>query len=135
MTISLKQSSILIIDDFQGMRTMLREMIKSMGVTKVDTASNGKEGMRQLSLNKYDIVICDYNLGPGQNGQQILEESKLLNYIGMSTIWVIVTAEKTLDMVMGAAEIKPDDYLLKPINQALLESRLQKQILRKQSLG
>ena len=135
MTVPLKQASILVIDDFQGMRTMLRDIIKSMGVTKIDTASNGKEALSQLSTNNYDVVICDYNLGPGQNGQQILEESKLRNYIGLSTIWVMVTAEKTVDMVMGAAEVKPDDYLLKPINQSLLESRLQKQIARKQSLG
>lgn len=135
MTTSLQQSSILIIDDFQGMRTMLRDIVRSMGVTKIDTATNGKDAMSHLSANKYDIVICDYNLGHGQNGQQILEESKLRKYIGVSTIWVMVTAEKTVDMVMSAAEVKPDDYLLKPINQGLLQSRLEKQIVRKQSLG
>lgn len=135
MSTSLRQASILIIDDFQGMRTMLRDFVKSMGVTKIDTASNGREAISQLSNSKYDIVLCDYNLGDGPNGQQILEEAKLRNHVGVSTIWVIVTAEKTSDMVMGAVEIKPDDYLLKPINQALLESRLEKLIARKQSLG
>lgn len=135
MTVPLKQSHILIIDDFQGMRTMLRDFVKSMGVTKVDTASNSKEAVNLLSTNKYDVVICDYNLGSGQNGQQILEEAKLRKYIGYSTIWVIVTAEKTMDMVMGAAEIKPDDYILKPINEAMLEGRLQKLIAKKQSLS
>jgi tetratricopeptide (TPR) repeat protein len=135
MTVPLQQANILIIDDFQGMRTMLREFVKSMGVTNVDTAGNGKDAMNQLRMTKYDIVICDYNLGPGQNGQQILEEAKLRKYIGVSTIWVMVTAEKTPEMVMGAAEIKPDDYLLKPINQGLLESRLEKLIARKLSLN
>jgi tetratricopeptide (TPR) repeat protein len=38
-------------------------------------------------------------------------------------------------MVMGAAEIRPDEYLLKPINQLLLENRLDKLILRKQALA
>lgn len=135
MTVPLKQATVLIVDDFQGMRSMLRDFVKLMGVTKIDTAGNGREAMNQLRATKYDIVICDYNLGPGQNGQQILEESKLRKYIGVSTIWVMVTAEKTSDMVMGAAEVKPDDYLLKPINQGLLESRLEKLIARKQSLS
>ncbi len=135
MTVPLKQASILIIDDFAGMRTMLREFVKSMGVNTIDTAGNGKDAMNQLRATKYDIVICDYNLGAGQNGQQILEESKLRKYIGVSTIWVMVTAEKTPDMVMGAAEIKPDDYLLKPVTQSLLESRLEKLIAKKQSLS
>ena len=135
MALSFRQANILIIDDFQGMRTMLREFVKSMGVTAVDTASTGKDANQQLSTNKYDIVICDYNLGPGANGQQVLEEAKLKGHIGVSTVWVMVTAEKTQEMVMGAAEVKPDDYLLKPINQMLLENRLEKLITRKQCLA
>lgn len=135
MGFSLKQANTLIIDDFQGMRTMLRDFVKNMGVVQIDTASNGRDAISHLNGNKYDIVICDYNLGPGANGQQVLEEAKMRALIGVSTIWVMVTAEKTAEMVMGAAEIKPDDYLLKPINQVLLQSRLEKLIARKQSLG
>lgn len=135
MTLTLQQANTLIIDDFQSMRTMLREFVKSMGMTRVDTACHGRDAISHLTASKYDIVICDYNLGPGANGQQVLEEARMRDLIGVSTIWVIVTAEKTADMVMGAAEIKPDDYLLKPINQVLLQSRLEKLIARKQSLG
>ena len=135
MSLALRQASILIIDDFQGMRTMLRDFLSSMGVATIDTASNGRDALQLLGVNKYDIVICDYNLGEGANGQQILEEAKRKNHVGVSTVWVMVTAEKTAEMVMGAAEIRPDDYLLKPISQALLESRLEKLLTRKQSLA
>jgi len=135
MTFTLKQANTLIVDDFQGMRTMLRDFVRLMGITQITTASNGKDAISHLGSSKFDVVICDYNLGPGANGQQVLEEAKLRNLVGVSTIWVMVTAEKTTDMVMGAAEVKPDDYLLKPINQVLLQSRLEKLIARKQSLG
>lgn len=131
----LRDANILVIDDFQGMRTMLRNIIKDVGGVKIDTAANGRDAIGQLRATRYDIVICDYNLGPGPNGQHVLEEAKLNQYIGPSTVWVMVTAEKTSDMVMGAAEIKPDDYLLKPINHDLLESRLEKLIARKRALG
>jgi len=135
MALSLQQANTLIVDDFQSMRTMLRDFVKSIGMTRVDTACHGRDAISHLMANKYDIVICDYNLGPGANGQQVLEEARTRDLIGVSTIWVIVTAEKTAEMVMGAAEIKPDDYLLKPINQMLLQSRLEKLMARKQSLG
>lgn len=134
MSVSLTQARILVIDDFQGMRTMLRDFLRAMGVTRVDTAANGKEAISQLRNARYDIVICDFNLGLGANGQQVLDEARMHDYIGVSTIWVMVTAEKTTDMVMGAAEVKPDDYLLKPINQSLLETRLEKLIVRKLTL-
>ena len=131
----LKKANILIIDDFQGMRTMLRNMVKDVGGVKIDTAASGKEAISQLKQLNYDIVICDYNLGPGPNGQQLLEEARLNNYIGAAAVWIMVTAEKTTDMVMGAAEVKPDDYILKPINQDMLQTRLEKLLLRKKSLG
>lgn len=134
MATSLKQSSTLVIDDFQSMRAMLSSFLKAMGVAKVDNASTAKEALALLAAKKYDIVVCDYNLGQGQNGQQILEEAKYKNHIGYSTIWVMVTAEKTMDMFMGAAETRPDDYLLKPITEALLEARLSKLIEKKRSL-
>jgi len=134
MSNSLKQSTALIIDDFQNMRSMLLGFLRSMGMTNVDSVGTASEALALLAKKKYDIVICDYNLGQGKNGQQILEEAKHKNYIGYATIWVMVTAEKTMDMFMGAAETKPDDYMLKPISSGLLEARLNKLIEKKLSL-
>ncbi len=134
MATSLKESNTLVIDDFPSMRSMLMGFLKAMRVKSTDNAGTAKDALALLAAKKYDIIICDYNLGHGQNGQQILEEAKHKNYIGYSTIWVMVTAEKTMDMFMGAAENKPDDYLLKPISEGLLETRLNKLIEKKMSL-
>lgn len=133
-SVALSQARVLVVDDFQGMRTILRDLVRSMGVSRVDTAANGKEALNQLRASRYDVVICDFNLGPGLNGQQVLDEGRLHDYVGVSTIWVMVTAEKTAEMIMGAAESKPDEYLLKPINQHILETRLERLIVRKQAL-
>ncbi|MDD5300955.1 MAG: response regulator [Gallionella sp.] len=124
----------LIIDDFQGMRTMMREMLKTFGVKNIDTASTGNEAIAFLEKNKYDVVLCDFNLGPGKNGQHILEEVKHRSLIGPSTAWIIVTAEKTPDMIFGAAEYMPDDYILKPVNEAMMRSRLEKVVTKKGAL-
>lgn len=134
MATSLKQATTLVIDDFPSMRSMLMGFLKSMEVASVDSVGSAQDALALMSKKKFDIVICDYNLGQGKNGQQLLEEAKHNNYIGYSTIWMIVTAEKTMDMFMGAAEAKPDDYLLKPITEALLETRLIKLIEKKRSL-
>ncbi|MFZ2300708.1 MAG: response regulator [Gallionella sp.] len=121
----------LIIDDFQGMRTMMREMLRTFGVKNIDAATTGNEAVSYLEKNKYDVVLCDFNLGPGKNGQHILEEAKYRTLIGPSTAWIIVTAEKTADMIFGAAEYMPDDYILKPVNEATMRNRLEKVIARK----
>lgn len=124
----------LIVDDFQGMRSMLREMLKSCGAKDIDAAPNGNEAINMLEKNKYDVVLCDYTLGAGKNGQQVLEEAKFKNLVGLATAWVVISAEKTQDMVLGAAEYTPDDYIVKPVNEATVRSRLLKVMARKHAL-
>jgi tetratricopeptide (TPR) repeat protein len=121
----------LIIDDFQGMRSMMREMLRTFDVKNIDAVVNGTEALASLEKSKYDIVLCDYNLGTGKNGLQLLEEAKHRDLIGLSTAWVLVTAEKTADMVFGAAEYMPDDYIIKPVNEATMRHRLEKVISKK----
>ncbi len=124
----------LIIDDFQGMRTMMREMLRIFGGKNIDAAANASEAMSLLEKNRYDVVLCDYNLGSGKNGLQILEESKLRNLTGLATSWIIITAEKTSDLVFGAAEFMPDDYIIKPVNEAMMKGRLEKVLAKKDVL-
>lgn len=126
--------SFLIVDDFQGMRSLLREMLRTFGSRNIDTATNGREAIGLLEKNKYDVVLCDYNLGSGKTGQHILEEAKHRNLIGLATAWIIITAEKTADLVFGAAEYMPDDYIIKPVNEATMKGRLEKVLARKEML-
>lgn len=121
-----KQRRFLIIDDFNGMRSMLRELLRECGATRVDQAANGKEASDALAHTRFDVVLCDYNLGSGKNGQQLLEEAKVRNWLGPASAWVMITAEKNSDAVLGAVEYQPDLYLLKPITAATLQNRLAK---------
>jgi len=121
----------LVIDDFGAMRTMLADMLKSYGARSIDMAANGREAVSQLSTRQYDIVLCDFNLGPGKNGQQLLEEAKFRNWISPTCAWMMITAEQTPDSVHGAVEYQPDGYLIKPVNAGLLHQRLGRVLARK----
>lgn len=125
----------LIVDDFDGMRNLLRDLLRRCGAHQIDVAANGSDAVAALGRNKYDVVLCDYYLGAGKNGQQVLEEARRKNLIGSSTIFVMITAEKTSDMVMGAVEHQPDDYLIKPLTEAMLQMRLSKLAAKKTALG
>ena len=116
----------LIVDDFNGMRTMLRDILRNCGADQklIDGAANGIEAVSLLAKNKYDVVLCDYNLGAGKNGQQVLEEAQVKQLIGPACAWIMITAEKTTDVVMSAAEYQPDAYMLKPITEADLRARI-----------
>ncbi|MGB1799979.1 MAG: response regulator, partial [Gammaproteobacteria bacterium] len=47
----------------------------------------------------------------------------------------MTTAENSSEMVMGAIDYIPDDYISKPFNRSLIHSRLKKQLDKKDNLG
>ncbi|MET0859256.1 MAG: response regulator, partial [Telluria sp.] len=114
----------LVVDDFIGIRQLLRESLRNLGAKNIDQASSGGEAIALLARIRYDVVLCDYNLGEGKNGQQVLEEARLRNLLMPSSVWMMVSAEKSVESVMGAAEHQPDAYLIKPITEGVLLTRL-----------
>ena len=122
----------LIVDDFVGIRQLLRESLRSLGAKHIDQASGGGEAVALLTRTRYDVVLCDYNLGEGKNGQQVLEESRVRNLLMPSSVWMMVSAEKSVESVMGAAEHQPDAYLIKPITEGVLLTRLNRAWHKKQ---
>ena len=131
---SLEGKKILIIDDFAEMRSTLRGMLASYGANDISMASNGEDAVDMICRKNFDIILCDYNLGDGKDGQQILEEVKLRGKLRYSTVFIMVTAESTSFMVMGALEHQPDDYLSKPFTRTVLQNRIKKLLDKKSSL-
>ena len=130
----LEGKAYLVVDDFGDMRSMMRNLLMSCGVQDITLAANGSEAVEEMQNRRFDVVLCDYNLGPGKDGQQVLEEARHHQLIGLGAVFLMVTAESARDMVMGAVEYEPDSYLTKPFNKELLKTRLEKLIARKADL-
>ncbi len=124
----------LVVDDFPEIRGSLTRILRNFGAESVDTAANGSEAVKLCGMNKYDIVLCDYNLGTGQDGQQVLEEVRYLRVLLMTSLFVMLTGESSREMVLGALECQPDDYITKPYTEGSLRSRLDRAIVRHEHL-
>ena len=133
--INLKSKKVLVIDDFFNFRLTLKNMLRSFGVLYLDDAFDGEEAMKKMAVRHYHIILCDYNLGNGKSGQQVLEEGRFRGYINYSTIFIMVTAENSLEKIMGAAEYQPDDYLMKPFAREILAKKIKQLIERKENLA
>ncbi len=131
MTTDLAKKTVLVIDDFQNMRATLRQMLITIGVQEVDSALKAEEALERMRAKRYDIVLCDYNLGSGMDGQQLFEAARAEGLIGHGTTFIMVTAENSSEMVMGALEALPDAYLTKPFTKDLLRARLARALPRK----
>lgn len=115
---------VLIIEDLAEMRSSMKSMLSNMGVSEIETVNNGEEALIKIGKEHYDIVFSDYELGRGKDGQQILEEVRHSKLIKPSSIYILVTAAQTVEMVMGALEAEPDGYIVKPVTLDLLRTRL-----------
>lgn len=132
MLVDFSYKKFLIIDDFSDFRTSLKRMIQSFDAADIDEAANGDAAVNLIAKKAYDIILCDYNLGyDRKDGQQVLEEIKHRNLIRISSIFMMITAESSLPMVIGAMEYQPDDYLVKPFTKEVLKNRLEKLIAKK----
>ncbi|MEP1215064.1 MAG: tetratricopeptide repeat protein [Marinobacter sp.] len=126
--------SFLVVDDFENFRLSIRQMLRSCGADKIELLPNASTAIQYCSYNHVDVVLCDYNLGDGKNGQHILEELRHKKLLKRSSLFLMVTAETSKEMVMGAREYQPDAYLTKPINRAMLEKRLSSLLTQRNAL-
>lgn len=126
---------VLIVDDQRPFQVMLKGILNSLGIGQIHFANHGEQALQRCSQNEYDVLFVDYNLGSGKNGRQLLADLRQKKLLKASSIFIIVTGENTVSMVMSAVELEPDDYLIKPFSQSLLKSRLFKISEKKQHLA
>jgi CheY-like chemotaxis protein len=126
---------ILIADDFSNFRATVKGMLAKLNVHNVDVASTGDEVIEICKKKRFDVILCDYNLGPGRNGQHVLEELRYRALISKRSIFIMVSAETAKDVVMAAYECEPDDYLMKPITTMMLQQRMGRLLLQRQALA
>ncbi|QOL48844.1 tetratricopeptide repeat protein [Massilia litorea] len=127
------QLSVLVIDPNPGMRSNLQNMLNGAGINKIEYAVNSGTAIRQLTRRAYDIVLCEYDLGSGdgQDGQQLLEDLRHHRLISPWAIFIMLTSEAVYGKVIGAAELAPTDYVLKPFTAETLGARVARALERR----
>ena len=100
--------SALIIEPHAGMRASIHNMLNLCGLTKIDHAGSSNSAIKHLGLKSFDLVLCEYDLEGGQDGQQLLEDLRHHKLIPLSTMFFMVTAEGNYGKVVSAAELAPD---------------------------
>lgn len=126
--------SVLIADDFSSFRNTVNGMLLNLGVTNISMASNGEEVIEKCANTHFDVILCDYDLGHGRNGQHVLEELRFRDRITRRNIFIIVSAEASRNIVMSAYDCEPDDYLMKPITAMMLQQRMMRLLIQREVL-
>jgi len=135
MKLNFDSKKILVIEDQAIIRETVKHILYSLGARHIVEAGTGVNGIVEMRRGQFDIVLCDYNLGDGKNGQQVLEEAKHFKLLPFNAAFIMITVEQSKNMVLSAIDCKPDDYLVKPFNRLQLSTRIERCIARKEYLA
>lgn len=134
MAIDLTAKKILIVEAHAMLRETIKHILVSFGGRFIVTAESGREAIAAMKKDRYDIVLCDYNLPDKKTGQQVLDDARYLKLLPVTAIFMIATDEHRLELALSAIENKPDDYLIKPFSLKQVSSLLEKCYTRKEYL-
>jgi DNA-binding response OmpR family regulator len=114
--------SILIVDDNQYMRKVVRTLLVNIGVRKVYEASDGIAGLDAIRIVTPDVVILDWEL-PLLNGAEFVRIVRSPGVFPFSDIPIIMlSSHGERWRVVEAVRIGVNEYLRKPVSaQALLD--------------
>jgi CheY-like chemotaxis protein len=126
---------VLVIDDQQQMRQIIRESLYRLGIKSVVMAGNAQDAMRAMKSDLIDLVLSDYNLGEGTDGQQLLEAARSGNLLTPVVPWIFITANSLKGDILAAGDYMPDGYIVKPFTDQLLSRYIEALSARKQTLA
>ena len=130
----LKGLNALIIEPNPGMRASLHNMLSLCGLDRIEDAASSNQAIRALEKKTYDLVLCEYALEGGQDGQQMLEDLRHHRLINSATMFFMVTGEGQFSKVVSAAELMPNDYILKPFAADAMLERIWRALDRRNAL-
>ena len=102
---------ILIVEDNEGLRDVLREALVSDDYS-VTACGSAEEGIEEIKKSNFDIVITDLKL-PEKDGIAVLEAAKKEN---PDTEVMVVTAYGTVDKAVDAMKKGASDFITKPFS-------------------
>jgi two-component system, NtrC family, response regulator AtoC len=116
-----KAKSILIIDDEENMRHMLKTMLTRYRYA-VTTAKDGAEGLVMIGDQSFDFVLCDVKM-PQMNGMDFLKAGR--DQLQFTTV-IMMSAFGSIDMAIEAMKLGAYDFISKPFKNEEIRLTIKK---------
>ena len=118
-----KNMKVLIVDDYQTMLRILRNLLRQLEFRNVEEAADGGAALTLLRASSdFGLIISDWNMEP-MTGIQLLREVRgdpKLKHIP----FIMVTAESKPENVIAAKQAGVSNYIVKPFNAETLKGKM-----------
>jgi len=117
-----KKTKILVVDDEEDIIELLKYQLTQQGYD-VYTAANGREAIDVAEDSLPDLIILDIMM-PEMDGIEAFKALKKIAGLEESII-IFLSARKEEQMQVTGLDLGADDYIVKPIRPALLQSKIE----------
>ena len=114
---------ILVVDDYNTMIRIIRNLLKQLGFEDIDDACDGSAALARMQEKKYGLVISDWNMEP-MTGYELLKEVRASPALN-KTPFIMVTAESKTENVIAAKKAGVNNYIVKPFNAQTLKTKIE----------
>jgi two-component system chemotaxis response regulator CheY len=114
---------ILVVDDYNTMIRIIRNLLRQLGFEDVDDAPDGSIALSKMHIKRYGLIISDWNMEP-MTGYELLRQVRSDPSIS-ATPFIMVTAESKTENVIAAKQAGVNNYIVKPFNADTLKTKIE----------
>jgi two-component system chemotaxis response regulator CheY len=114
---------VLIVDDYNTMRRIMRNLLGQIGFISVEEAEDGVAGLKKMRERNIGLVISDWNMSP-VSGLEFLKEVRN-DALLKETPFIMITAESKTENVVAAKAAGVSNYIVKPFNADTLKKKIE----------
>jgi CheY-like chemotaxis protein len=119
--VSVKDYSLLVVDDNEMNRDVLSRRLQRQGYT-VAVAEDGRQALDMIKAQPFDLVLLDIMM-PGMNGYQVLEHIKADDALRHIPV-IMTSALDESEGITRCLEMGAEDYLTKPFDMVVVKARV-----------
>jgi two-component system chemotaxis response regulator CheY len=118
-----KKLPIMIVDDYNTMLRIMRNLLRQLDFENVEEATDGGAAMQKLQLGNYGLVISDWNMQP-VTGLDLLKQVRADAKL-KGIPFIMVTAESKTENIIAAKQAGVSNYIVKPFTADTLKAKME----------
>ncbi|MCM2351142.1 MAG: response regulator [Bacteriovoracaceae bacterium] len=117
----------LIVDDFESIRVILLQSLRSLGASKISMAKSGNEAFKIIQEkattgNHIQFIITDYTMADG-SGLELVQKVRAINEYSALPI-LLLTSQSEINVVLDCIKAGAKDYIVKPWKEEELKKKI-----------
>ena len=114
---------VMIADDQQTSRLLIRSALSDLGITNVAMAKDGEEALQMVMKSPVHLVVSDYHM-PKMNGVELLRAVRAHGPTQKSAFFLLTGVEDK-EFLQLAMSLKVNNYLKKPVSVPELKKKIE----------